>query len=666
MPTQNEQQNNILSQIEVINQFNDFSTIQSSSSANSFLKDLQSKNPFSGKKIGNYQDNINKAVKDTTDDLFKQITDIANTFISSSTAINNSNAVSAVKNSSVNSKTVSGGTQTKLFSVTKLQQYAHQALDTTMKAAPTIVMNDIKSSLFSNDGICGTNSSIMVDSLNIKPSEIDFFNILQIDPTTATGQIMYEPQTPSTGRIKFDRKLYSTFTTPQYDFYGLSKKKLFTLTWESGNQWWNVSGLTQGLSGWTNSNIVTGQTVYFNEFFNDYYSSIEYPKLDDVLKKALLLTLQSDNSATQAFSGSLNDLNRLLNKLFGVCNSSNDPTSLVNQTPSNLFNENDQNTDSYFNFDDVEGINLDEEDARIRKVLRFIDCNNFEIPINTTVNQDFSYLVNRKPITNAINETIEKTAIFAQAQSDSSIPKENFQINLLNNYILNLPRAMIGSILGPKMFFPLVVVYKIYVAGVETFLTTKDLMQKLSKLYNQIIKDLFWKFLTEFWKLIKRDLLKLLSQVVASILTNKNKRYLLIITSLLALLKKILQTNLNNCDAYFGTIISTITLALNGSLPFPSVPGFSLSIAGLSPGYSQDRALMNIVGKLNKNGVNTGPIYGEANDLIPMIKGIIDGHTEEHDTNGFVRVGNQLTVLASPSGPIVIPPGILTATGKIF
>ena len=98
-----------------------------------------------------------------------------------------------------------------------------------MIAAPNIVMNDIKSALFAGDGICGTNSSIMIDELTIAPSEIDFFNMLQIDPSSATGQIMYEPQIPSTGRIKFDRKLYSTFTNPTYDFYGLSKKKLFTL-----------------------------------------------------------------------------------------------------------------------------------------------------------------------------------------------------------------------------------------------------------------------------------------------------------------------------------------------------------------------------------------------------------------------------------------------------
>jgi len=677
MPTQNEQQNQILSQIEVVKQFNDFSTISTSSTTNSLLNDLKSKIPFSGKRLGDYEKDINKTVKDTTDDLFKQIITIANSFIATSNFINNDTNVSPVKDSSYNSKTISGTTKIKLFSTNKLQQYAHQALDATMIAAPNIVMNDIKSALFAGDGICGTNSSIMIDELTIAPSEIDFFNMLQIDPSSATGQIMYEPQIPATGRIKFDRKLYSTFTNPTYDFYGLSKKKLFTLNWNSNNQLWNVTGLTQGLSGWTFDGFVTGQTVYFSDLFNDYYSSIEYPKLDDVMKKALLLTLQSDSSATPIFNGALNDMNRLLSKLFAVCGagdgSGGDSSNLVNQTPSRLFNENDQDVDSYFDFNNVEGIDLDEEDARIRRVLRFTDCNNFEIPVNTSINQDFSYLVNRKTTVDAVNQTIEKAAATSASQSNSSIPKENFQINLLNNYILNLPKAMIGSILGPKMFFPLVVVYKIYVAGVNSFLTTKDLMKKLSKLFAKIINDLFWRFLNEFWRLIKRDLLKLLSQIVASIITNKNKRFLSIITSLLAILRKLLTEGIN-CEDYFGMIITTIKSALNGTgkpdgnLPFPDVPGFILSNAYLLPGYSQDRALMGIIGKMQKAGINTNPIFGVPNDIIPFVKSIIDGHTEEQDENGFAKVSNKLIVIpqAGPVPPLVIPPGALILSGKVF
>jgi hypothetical protein len=224
------------------------------------------------------------------------------------------------------------------------------------------------------------------------------------------------------------------------------------------------------------------------------------------------------------------------------------------------------------------------------------------------------------------------------------------------------------------MFFPLVLVFKIYKAGVNSFLKTKDLMQKLSKLFYKIISDLFWTFLVSFWRQIRRDLLKLLSQIVASIVIHKNKRFLLIITSLISLLKKVLTTGINNCEDLFGLIIFTIKSALggttkpDGNLPFPDVPGFILAESYLLPGYSQDRALMNIIGKMRTAGINTEPLYGVPNDIIPFVKSIIDGHIEEQDENGFVKVSNKPIVIPQPSNipPIIIPPGGLILSGKVF
>ena len=60
-----------------------------------------------------------------------------------------------------------------------------------------------------------------------------------------------------------------------------------------------------------------------------------------------------------------------------------------------------------------------------------------------------------------------------------------------------------------------------------------------------------------------------------------------------------------------------------------------------------------------------GSIYGDSNDLVSVIKGIIDGHTEEMDTNGFVKVSNKKMTIPTPVGPIVIPPGLLNSSGKI-
>ena len=38
---------------------------------------------------------------------------------------------------------------------------------------------------------------------------------------------------------------------------------------------------------------------------------------------------------------------------------------------------------------------------------------------------------------------------------------------------------------------------------------------------------------------------------------------------------------------------------------------------------------------------------------------MIDGQSEEIDTNSHIKDGNKFTVLASPMGPIPIPPGFI-------
>ena len=48
-----------------------------------------------------------------------------------------------------------------------------------------------------------------------------------------------------------------------------------------------------------------------------------------------------------------------------------------------MFDETDEYVEYYFDFDDVEGIDLDDEDSRYRRVLRFKDCYNFEIEIDS-------------------------------------------------------------------------------------------------------------------------------------------------------------------------------------------------------------------------------------------------------------------------------------------
>lgn len=626
------------SKIEAVKKINDRPQESFDDVSDKYLNNVPDINSIVGKKIDALNSKINKK-KENTKDIFSDMIDITSQFMGSD------------KNSKNNLK------QTNNSPNQKIKQHAITAMDTTIGSAKEIVVKNLSEALFMGDGICGTESVFNVDTLTLKPDEFDFLDALTIDPDSSCGKIIYEPKTPDINKQKVNRNLYDAFGGTPYTFTSNNGKDLFTAAWDTGNQRYNISGLTQGITGVTK----------VQEFISDYYSSMEFPDINHIIKTSMLLTIQGGSQCgdSRKFNVSLDKVMRLIKKLLAICGSPNDPTQLKNQNPVGMFNESDEDAEFYFDFDDVEGIDLDDEDARYRRVLRFKDCYNFEIPVDTNNIEDFIYLTKNKSAKLVVDDILNKVALDATQQSDSGLSLNDFLNNLLNNFILNLPKALMITILSGKLFLPLVILYKIFKAGLLS-INIKELVKKFYKAISKTVKELFWLFVREFWKLIKNDLLAFVSKLVQKIIKNKYKRYLTIITSLIAILKKILEENIDNCFSLFQTILSTLTTALSMKVPM-TVPSVLLLLSEGLPGYSQDRAFMNIMERLEASGVPTGPLYGESNDIGNLVKSVIDGHTEESDTNGFVKTTNSLPIITgNAGGPIIIPPGILNIVGKHF
>ena len=513
----------------------------------------------------------------------------------------------------------------------RLKQHVLDSIEVTRHSARQIVMDCVKEAFFASDGICGGNSILSgstMDTVNISPKEIDFLNMLRVDPKSDYGKIMYELPKIVNNKEKVNLGLYNSFISPYtYQYDTPSNKTLFRATWEPQNQWFKLTGLTQGPS--------FGQygTVNVGDFFNDYYSNMEMPDLGHIIKNAMLLTLKAcdikadkngisvggnvsgmDSSLDwdPSLDKAINDLERMINKIFAFCNNNGNP-GLKTQNATKLFNENEENQDFYFDFDDVEGIDLEDEDARYRKVLRFKDCNNYEVPYNPSHMEDFVYLENRVNNRDWIDGAISKAATDAYEQSDFSIDLPSFKISLNLSFIINLPKALVMSIISPKMFLPIVAIYKLFVAESKNVITdVKVLMKKIKKLFLCIIDKLFWKFIREFWKRLKADLKNFLEKVVKRILREKLKRYYVIIAALVALLKKIIEDGIDNCQDLFEAISLAIDAALDASgglsIPFPL-----LSLAGALPGFSSIKTHMDTVERMSKMGIPTGDVNGEAN-----------------------------------------------------
>jgi hypothetical protein len=639
----------LISRIEGIKKISDDPKTLADNTSDSYLGNIPSAEDFVGKKL----DALKKKraqKKENKKDIFSDLLEVVEQFLGTEK-----------KSSGNQTDTVQSGTTinpVKNKDKKRLTQHALSASDTTLSQAKEIVVKRLSEALFLGDGICGTESVFNVDAISIKPEEFDVLDILTIDPETSCGQIIYEPKSPDKNKEKVNRELYNSFSGGTYTFTSNNGKDLFTSTWNQTNQEFQITGLTQGATGVTK----------VQDFINDYYSSLELPDGEAIAKTAMLLTIQGGGKCgkSKKFDASLNNLDRLIKKLLSICGSETKTDELKNQNAVNMFNESDEDIEFYFDFDDVEGIDLDDEDARYRRVLRFKDCYNFEIDVDDTHIEDFVYLVKNKDPKQAINEALNKVATDASEQSDGSLSISDLLNNLLNNFILSLPKALIMSVLSAKVFLPLIMIYKIFKQmALNVVINIKELMKKFYKAISLIIKDLFWIFIRAFWDLVKIDLIAFVTKLVQKIIKRKYKRYLLIITSLLALLKKISETEMDSCYEIFQTILDTITGAINMKTPL-TFPSFLLFVADLAPGYSQDRAFLNIVERLESAGVPTGPIYGESNDVLTLVKSVIDGHTEEEDANSFVKIVLKGGILPGPTGGAVIPPALISGVGKKF
>lgn len=617
--------NKTISKIEVIKKIADDQTGLVDAVFDKFGKNVS--NDISQKvtsTISDIKSNIS-SIQPPKTDMFKEMLDIANSFIDD-------------PNVSLDGK------EKKLIRYTK--ESARKSIQSSKEIIKEEVGKLLTGSISEN---CAGNATISSGTTyNVSPKEFDFLNVLKINPSSLTGKIMYENTTTNTGKIQFNQELYGLFNSSTgYTFTSLNGSKLFDVNWNYGQQSYQVK---------TKPNLIK-----IDDFFTNYYETIEYPNTDDVVKNTMLLVLQSDDSATFEFNGSLNNLEKMVKKILSYCNVLNTGTKPLKNNPTDVFNEDDVDIEKFFDFDNNEGIDLDDEDARYRRVLKFKDCDNFEIPVNSMHIEDFVYLnkFNDDDIINAL----KKSSNDVSNNSDNNM----FYLSLFNSFITKLPVALISLILSPKILFPVIISYKVIqnITTVDVVNTINVLMKKLKTMFYNIIRKIFKVFILHFWNLIKRDLLKFITKVAAVILTNKLKRYKNIVSGLIALLTKLLTIEVNNCVDLFNLV----NIAIDGAFSVPAkipLPGVLLGFADALPGYSSDRAFMNIMEKLENSGIPTGPLYGESNDLPNIIKSVLDGQIEEQDANAYVQVSNKEVNIPTPIGPIIIPPGIINCAGKSF
>lgn len=548
-----------------------------------------------------------------------------------------------------------------------LRRVTRESIKETAEAIKPIFMENVRNLFFASDSdmACGASTTFPVSGLTISPKEFDFLNILQTDPNSGLGKIMYENSVDNGINLKMNKIFYEKFDGTSYTFRAIDETSLFGMQWDSGIQKFQINGLQTNLT-----------TV--DQFITKYYETIEFPKISDILKNsvAMMMPIGGVNSTNATYDINLNKLNRVISKICAAC--ANDQNNDLKQNAIDQFKEATPTTDlgKFIDFDDVEGIDLDDENLRYQKVLRFRDCNNFQIPVNQDIIDEFGFFADTKnDITSLYNETLNKMAKDAAAQNlaasggdqNISIPYPQFMANLDFQALTKLPMALLGSIFSAKMFFPIVLLYKIFKSGAINVLNLiETVLKNLGRFVYKIITDIFNKFLTVFWLKIKPQIAVILKDLAKRILKNSKKRYLLIIRSLIDILTALVPfIGIQSCDEFYNAILSLLNLLKTGISQ--KIPGLLLQLSKLLPGYSEDRAIMNIGELLEASGIPTGQVYGRDNNVINFVSAIVKGHQKEMDQNSFVQVSLDFASIpvAPLGGAAIIPPGILKAHGKV-
>lgn len=623
--------NKIKSKLSAIKKISDNPKLLADNSYDLYKDQLESTSGVVKKNINDFTSKI-KGGTQNKKDIFADILDISNSFLGTE------------KEDPVNTKT---GQIVK----SKIFKYTKESVRRTLQTSKQTINDELQKALFQGAGLCAPGETVGTTSVDLSPKAFDFINMLKIDPDSTTGKLMYENETINPANdIKFNKVLYENFDSGSpYSFQTKDGTSLFTMTWNATTQEYNLTSIDS-----------SGK---ISDFIDNYYNSIEYSNIEDVFKTAMQMVLGGDSVEPSSFTDAMKNLNRLISKIFCLCGSPlNNEQPLLNNA-TNQLSEDEYDIENYFDFDDIEGIDIDEEEARLRRVLKFVDCNNFETNFNSNHTENYAYYLNSSSMTadeNVMN-TLNKAARDAYEESGGSVSLDGFLSSLLNSYILKMPRALISNILSPKIFFPIAVSFKL-IKGETT--TAKDLMKSQSNLFYNIIKAIYWKFIKEFWGFIKKDLIKFIKDTASKILTNKLKKIKSIIQILISIIKKILENNIGSCTEIFGAILQLITSSLNKSINIP-IPGMLLVLSEALPGYSNDRAYMNIMERLESSGINTGPLYGTENKLPALIKSVIDGHAEEFDTNSFVKIGLKPAIIPAAGGAAAISP-LIEGVGKVF
>ena len=509
-------------------------------------------------------------------------------------------------------------------------------------------------------------------TLYIKTQSVDLFNIFEVSPDEKIGKLYYEQKPINYNSLPFsmNRELYNLvqninqpFSVPAGNLYlGTSNAQLFDITYVESY----IDPITGPEVG-SFYEVTIGQRpnpLTVDKFLLDYYSTLgflDYKTLLGNLANIITGCISKERNEGYQKVSFAQKLNIFIQRIFGLCFDSNKE---IDTSGTAKVSENDNTDDSFFEFSDFDLRFIEQKASDIKLgVIEFEDCENVKVPMNTEALIDAILQIN-------FNEDNVNNQIDQAANVLNNVTDNNFRLALDLEFIKQFPKAIVQTILSPKVILPIMIVVKALGQeignqvrnAVEFFRLFKSfVIEFVSRIGALFIKILF--------DIIKKDVRTLVAGILRDIVQEKRGKLKGMTATLLAIASPLLilgaVKNFRECQSIVAQIEKILSLVQGGKSGSTGRNPLSLDIplpllynAKYLDGFSSTRAYLNILQRMQRLGIPTEPMPdGTPNQFLLVVQAIVEGIDQEMSENAKVTV-------ALP--PLTVTPLFFTTPQKVY
>ena len=422
------------------------------------------------------------------------------------------------------------------------------------------------------------------------------------------------------------------------------------------------------------------------KFIKDYYSTINLFSFKQVIATVINYMVWFVSIKSKIGYGELDVQNKyvlLLQRILGLCF---DERNEIDVSGISKLGELDGVDETFFEFNEIDLRNIENNISNIQEgVAVFEDCDNLKLPVDvdTIINQinQISGTTNDE-----IVESMDKAISSIYEKWKIMVPNSaSLEISINKNFIKNLPVALASSILSPKALLPLIVmlnevqrsatdkINNSFISSANTFLQSGTTFgQTVSNISSDavnfiknnksfiinLVSKISAIFIETLFEILKRDIFNLLSVIIKDIQKSQTAKQYAVILRLVQLAYVIARfvTDYRKCKSLLDEISLLLNMISNyrGNSLF-RIPAFLNLLSVLLPGFSSERATLNVIEQLQKLGIPTGALPdGSPNQVNLFVKSLITGIDQEESSNGKVETAVKLP-----------PPfGLISTVGK--